>query len=121
MVMEAKYLPEKVIIHPNHHLTGDWIPRDTTDSYEIKGTVVKPTHQHSDKTKPSKLLEALERISIKKKKSSNQIESVILPSLKTNEFPLKINGWRCIPYWNSHFLGDMLVFGGVITRILFNF
>ena len=35
-------------------------------------------------------------------------------SLKTNEFPLKINGWfRCIPYWNSPFLGDMLVFGGV--------
>ena len=41
--MEAKYLSEKVIIHPNHHLTGDWIPRDTTDPYEIKGTVFKPT------------------------------------------------------------------------------
>ena len=27
--MEPKYLPEEVIIHPNHHLTfGDWIPRD---------------------------------------------------------------------------------------------
>ena len=26
--MEAKYLAEEVIIHPNHHLTfGDWIPR----------------------------------------------------------------------------------------------
>ena len=25
---------------------------------------------------------------------------------------LKINGWfRCISYWNSHLLGDMLVFG----------
>ena len=27
MVMEPKYLAEEVIIHPNHHLTGDWIPR----------------------------------------------------------------------------------------------
>ncbi len=28
--------------------------------------------------------------------------------LKTNECPLKINGWfRCIPYWNSPFLGDI--------------
>ena len=26
--MEAKYLAQKVIIHPNHHLTfGDWVPR----------------------------------------------------------------------------------------------
>ena len=28
--------------------------------------------------------------------------------------PLKIDGWfRCIPYWNGHFLGDILVFRGV--------
>ena len=35
-------------------------------------------------------------------------------SWKTNESPLKINGWKmCISYWNSPFIGDLLVFGGV--------
>ena len=30
--------------------------------------------------------------------------------------PLKIDGWK-IPYWNGHFLGDMLVFRGANKKI----
>ena len=38
--------------------------------------------------------------------------------LKTNMFPEKKTVGRCIPYWNSSFLGDMLVFRGV--NLFFN-
>ena len=35
--------------------------------------------------------------------------------LKTNNVPWKSMVGRCIPYWNSNFLGDILVFRGVTT------
>ena len=45
-------------------------------------------------------------------------ENVKVFPLKTNGSPLKINGWfRCIPYWTSPFLGNMLVFTGVVIAI----
>ena len=47
---------------------------------------------------------------------SNEKSIGTLHPVKTNEFPLKNNGWfRCISYWNSPFLGDMLVFRGVVV------
>ena len=49
--------------------------------------------------------------------AAKQTDGILLPWKLT--CPLKINGWRCIPYWNSHFLGDMLVFGGVLITAPF--
>ena len=47
-------------------------------------------------------------------------EWVVATPLKTNECPLRIDGWfRCIPYWNGHFLGDIRSFSGVYIHVLY--